>query len=196
MLEQVRLFFRKKFLPPKPLSSGLEVEMLVRNHQFKQLYKNWVGKGFHQELLKNIYTSFTLSKLSIRGDLPLHFYTSPAQSEILFHYIDTIGKPTFSYLQDYFRDRIVRLGYQVYLSERKVVERMGYHSITERHLLKPNLLHHRFDEKVEQLYGNIEIAVHYADDRPVYMSIRSETLSDSHYRKPFPFDELAEILLT
>lgn len=196
MLEQVRLFFLRKFRPIKPLSKGVEVEMLVRNHQFKQQYKNWLEKGFHQELLKNIYTSFTLSKLSIRGDLPLHFYTSKAQSELLFHYIDTIGKPTFSYLQDYFRDRVMRLGYQVFLSERKVVERMGYYSITERHLLKPQIFQQNLHEPIDQLYGNIEIAVHYADDRPVYMSIRSETISDPKFHAPFPFDELAEILLT
>jgi hypothetical protein len=194
MFSQVYQYIRNQFKPKLKSSVGLETEMLVRNHQEKQQYRDWIQKGNHQELLKNIYTSFTLSKLSVKGDLPLTYFQGKDRSQILLHYIDPFGKTVFPMLQDYFRDRIVRVGYQVFLSERQTVERMGYLSGVERHLLRPQVPPFSVSDKPEQLYGNIEIAVHYADERPLYLSIVAEKLNEQTHNKQYPFDELAEIL--
>jgi hypothetical protein len=71
---------------------------------------------------------------------------------------------------------------------------MGYLSGVERHLLRPQVPPFSVSDKPEQLYGNIEIAVHYADERPLYLSIVAEKLNEQTHNKQYPFEELAEIL--
>lgn len=171
-------------------------EMLVRSQSFKLHYTKWLGQKRHEEFLKNLYTSFTLNKLGIAGDIPLHYYQEPYSSHLLIHYIDKMGKDLLPFLQDYFRDRAMRLGYSLYLSDRKTLERLGYVEKTERHILRPGVSMFPGVGKQEQLYGVIELLLLYIDERPLYLSITAEASLDEGFSPCFPFDELAEILFT
>lgn len=178
-------------LPDKsPKEDAVQAEMLVRARSYKEEYRKWITQGHHQELLKNIYTTFTLNKLGIRSELPMHYLGSLGKHTVVVHYLDVYGKDVFPYLQDYFRDRIVRLGYQLYLSERLDLPK----GRLERHILRPQVPAFNINDLPEQLYGNLEVSVFYAEQRPVYLEIHAEHLSEKHFNKAFAFDELAELL--
>jgi hypothetical protein len=105
-----------------------------------------------------------------------------------------MGKHLFPFLQDYFRDRVMRIGYNLYLSDRQTINRISHLEVVDRHVLRPHVPAFQFNDLPEQLYGTISIVVHYVDDRPLFLQITAETQSDKTFAPAFPFDELAEIL--
>jgi hypothetical protein len=170
--------------------------MLVRNRLFKQQYRTWVDTNRHAELLKNLYTSFTLSKLGITGELPILYYTERQSKHLLIHYIDPIGKLALPFLQDYFRDRVMRIGYTLFLSDSQLINRIGYSERIDSHILKPCISAFPFDDTHEQLYGRIQINVHSINNRPLFLRITSDELPERDYSKAYAFDELAELLFS
>ncbi|MEX1189780.1 MAG: hypothetical protein WED33_11025 [Bacteroidia bacterium] len=169
-------------------------EMLVRSHKQKQLFKAWIKDGTHNEVLKNIYTSYTLSKSGISADIPMHVFGQRNSRHVIIHFMDVMGKNQFAFLQDYFRDRIMRIGYNLYLSDRQIINRISHLEVVDRHVLRPYVPAISLQDKPEQLYGIISIVVHTANDRPMFLEISAETSNDIGQAPAFPFDELAEIL--
>lgn len=185
-----------KWLKPQTTSTqdALAQEMLVRSHRQKQLFKSWLHENQHNEVLKNLYTSFTLSKSGISGDIPMHVFSDRHSRHIIIHYMDMMGKHQFPFLQDYFRDRVMRIGYNLYLSDRQTINRISHLEVVDRHVLRPHVPAFQLNDLPEQLYGIISIVVHYVNERPLFLQITAETQAESHYAPAFPFDELAEIL--
>lgn len=169
-------------------------EMLVRGVRYKSDYHLWLEQSKQTELLKTIYISFVLRKMNITGDIPIHSYSERESSYLVLHYIDPIGKANFSYLFDYLKDRTIKLGYMLYLSDKQVVERNGYIERTERHLLRPQQSPIFLSEHPEQLYGNIAFNLIYINDRPLYISVVSSFVLEKAYNQAFSFDDFAEVL--
>lgn len=190
-MQQIRRWMQK---PSNESQETVTQEMLVRSHKQKQLFKSWLQAGAHSEILKNIYTSFTLSKSGVSGDLPMHVFSHGNSRHIVLHYMDSMGKNQFAFLQDYFRDRIMRIGYTLYLSDRQLIHRYSHVEVVDRHVLRPYVPAFSIKDKPEQLYGTISIVVHSANDRPLFLEIFSEANTDDSLAPAFPFDELAEIL--
>jgi hypothetical protein len=193
MFEHVTHLLKRVFAAPKQLEP-VRQEMLVRSFGHKQQFKTWLAQGGHEEILKNLYTSYTLNKLSITGDVPMHVFVEGTSRHVLLHYTDAMGKTLFPFLQDYFRDRIMRIGYNLYLSDRQTISRAGHIEQIDRHILRPALPAFQQPGKQEQLYGHITLSVHVIDDRPLFLQISAEAIQDKQYTAVFPFDELAETL--
>jgi hypothetical protein len=195
MFEKLKQQILKWFKPQTTSTQdALAQEMLVRSHRQKQLFKSWLHENQHNEVLKNLYTSFTLSKSGISGDIPMHVFSDRGSRHIIIHYMDMMGKHQFPFLQDYFRDRVMRIGYNLYLSDRQTINRISHLEVVDRHVLRPHVPAFQLNDLPEQLYGIISIVVHYVDERPLFLQITAETQAESHYAPAFPFDELAEIL--
>lgn len=195
MFDRVRQHILKWFQPKVSNQPETMVqEMLVRSHRQKQLFRNWLHENRHHEALKNIYTSFTLSKSGISGDIPIHVFSDRNSRHVMIHYLDMMGKYLFPFLQDYFRDRVMRIGYNLYLSDRQTIDRVSHVEVVDRHVLRPQVPAFQLNDLPEQLYGTISIVVHYVNERPLFLQITAEAISDKQYCPVFPFDELAEIL--
>jgi hypothetical protein len=195
MFDKLRQQIQKWFQPKASHEhEALAHEMLVRSHRQKQLFKNWLQENQHNEALKNIYTSFTLSKSGISGDMPMHVFSDRNSRHVLIHYHDMMGKQLFPFLQDYFRDRVMRIGYNLYLSDRQTINRVSHLEVVDRHVLRPHVPAFQLNDLPEQLYGTISIVVHYVNERPLFLQITAEIQPESNYAPAFPFDELAEIL--
>ena len=195
MFEKLKQQILKWFKPQTTSTQdALAQEMLVRSHRQKQLFKSWLHENQHNEVLKNLYTSFTLSKSGISGDIPMHVFSDRHSRHIIIHYMDMMGKHQFPFLQDYFRDRVMRIGYNLYLSDRQTINRISHLEVVDRHVLRPHVPAFQLNDLPEQLYGIISIVVHYVNERPLFLQITAETQAESHYAPAFPFDELAEIL--
>jgi hypothetical protein len=193
MFAHISQFVKRVFAAPKK-DEPVRQEMLVRTRTFKSQFKNWLAQGGQNEILKNLYTAYTLNKLGISGDVPMHVFVNGSSRHVLLHYTDSMGNTLFPFLQDYFRDRIMRIGYTVSLSDRQVIARAGHSEQIERHILKPSLTGIQKIDKKEQLYGHITISVSTIDGRPLFLQITADTIQDKQYNSVFPFDELAETL--
>jgi hypothetical protein len=169
-------------------------EMLVRSVRYKSDYHLWLEQQKQVELLKTIYISFVLRKLNIAGDIPLHAYQQNESSNLIVHYIEPIGKNSFNYLFDYLKDRTVKLGYMLYLSDRQIIERNGFIEKVERHLLRPQQSPYYLSENKEQLYGNIALSLIFINDKPLYLKIESSYALEKAYNQAFSFDDFAEVL--
>ncbi|MEZ5173481.1 MAG: hypothetical protein R2850_08235 [Bacteroidia bacterium] len=195
MFEKLLQQIRKWLSSPSQADAGAVVqEMLVRPQRFKQQYRSWIADGAHHEVLKNIYTSFTLTHSGVSGDIPMHVFRNGSSRTVVIHYFDGLGKNIPAFLQDYFRDRVMRIGYNLFLSDRQEINRVSHQETVDRHVLRPYVPSFHINEKPEQLYGTISIAVHYADERPMFLEISSEVMHGGEFAPAFPFEELAEIL--
>jgi len=178
----------------KEQQNPIKQEMLVRNIRFKSDYHLWLEQGKQNELLKTIYISFMLRKLNIAGEIPLHAYSNDESNNLIIHFIEPIGKLHFCYLFDYLKERTIRMGYLLYLSDRQIIERNGYTEKIERHLLKPHYSPFSIGDINDQRYGNISMNLVFINDRPLYLSIESTQLLEKAYDNSFSFDEFAEVL--
>jgi len=88
----------------------------------------------------------------------------------------------------------MRIGYNLYVSERQIVARAGYNEKVDRHILRPHVPAFSIDDMHEQLYGNIQISINYVDNRPVFLELSAEAVNAPNYAAIYPFDELLEIL--
>lgn len=193
MLEQLSQFVKRVLTSPAK-DEAVRQEMLVRSRSFKLHFTSWLTQGGQNEILKNLYTSYTLNKLRISGDLPMHVFVNGSSRNVVLHYTESMGKVLFPYLQDYFRDRVMRIGYSVSLSDRQIISRAGHTEQIERHVLKPCIPSVSLTDKIEQLYGYITISVSTIDGRPLFLQITAETIQEKQYNSVFSFDELAEEL--
>lgn len=187
-----RIFSR--FQSKQGKTADAQSGMLVRSFAYKRQYRNWIAQNHPTELLKNIYTTYTLNKAGIQGELPLLYFPLRNGDQILLHQLDLFGKSTLAFLSDYFRDRMMRIGYKLYLSDVQHIQHQSHAAKTERHILQPRKDLALAGQKLPQLYGNIELRVQYCDDRPIFLSIRTEAIENTHYAPPYSFDELAELL--
>jgi hypothetical protein len=194
MMSGLVKFMRQLLYLPEYPQDQVKHEMLIRPQSFRLQYQKWVKQGRQSELLKNLYTSFTLGKLGIAGEVPLHYFQDEQRKHLVIHYIENMGRELFPFLHDYFKDRILKLGYQVFLSDRKVVERLGYIEKTEQHVLKPIVSSYPSGSRQEQIYGVVVLQIRYIDERPLYLELITEEIIDRNYASAFTFDELMEIL--
>lgn len=183
-----------RFIGKQSKTADAQSGMLVRSFAYKRQFRNWIANNHHSELLKNIYTSYTLNKAGVQGELPLLYFPLRNGNQILLHQLDVFGKATLDFLSDYFRNRLMRIGYKLYLSDLQHVNHQSHAARTERHILHPRKDLALAGQKLPQLYGNIELRVQYCDDRPIFLSIRTEAIENSHYAPAYSFDELAELL--
>jgi len=195
MLSELARFVRQIFRSGTHAEEQVKHEMLIRPQSFRLQYQKWLRQGRHKEFLKNLYTSFTLNKLGVDGEIPLHYFSDLQRKHLLLHYMDSMGRDLLPFLLDYFKDSSVKLGYQVYLSDRKVVEHLGYIEKVEKHVLKPVVAPFPPAGRREQLYGIIAIQIRYVDERPLFLELSAEEIKSSKFHPAFSFDEYIEILL-
>lgn len=189
-------FVRHLFNLPENSSEQVKHEMLIRSQSYRLAYQKWLRLGRNKELLKNFYTSYTLGRLGIAGEIPLHTFQDESRRHLLVHYIDNLGRDLFPFLLDYFKDSTLKMGYQVSLSERKIVERLGYIEKTEKHVLRPAVSSFQGAGRKEQLYGIISLQISYVDERPLFLELISEEIVHRNYTAAFAFDEYIEILFS
>ncbi|MBX7201736.1 MAG: hypothetical protein IT240_04935 [Bacteroidia bacterium] len=196
MVSGIVKFVRQLFYLPENNLNQVRHEMLVRPQSFRLMYQKWLKLHRHKEPLKNLYTSFTFGNLGIDGEMPLHVFQEESRKRLLIHYLDSFGKDLFPFLMDYFKECTLKLGYQSYLSDRKIVERLGYIEKTEKHVLRPASPVFIGNSRQEQLYGIITLQIKYIDERPLYLEILSEEIPGPDFAPAFSFAEFIEILLS
>lgn len=193
-LKTIQNFLNGLFHQPDNQSVQVRQEMLIRKQSFRLSYNKWFLQKRKSEILKNLYTSFTLSKMGISGEIPMHYFQDSMRHFLLIHYIETLEKDELCFLQDYFKDAFIKSNYCVHLSERKIFERTGYIEKSERHILKPKYNLFQIISGFERAFSILVINIQYINERPLYLEIIAERGPEQKFTTQQEADHLAELL--
>lgn len=178
--------------------SGLPVveEKLRRSERYTEAYELWKTRDAYSRRLDEIYLSYHLKKQNEQSSfLEVHLLNSPYSNGFALTYHPDFSYEEFSFLFDYFSERVQELEYRHYTSDRRIYDRAGYVEAIEKHYHKPKQPQELQDKKLEQRFGNILIEQVLIDDKPSFIRLMAHVYSDRKFHAPNPFEGLLDHLL-
>jgi hypothetical protein len=172
-------------------SVPLHQEMLSRTAAESAAYIEWLDSNEYAYLLRTLEAAFMDGTL----DEPHFSITDTGMSagfKILWH-SERFDENDMWMLADAFKDRVLELGYSLYMSDERHFARKDYAEVIQRHYLKPTLIMQ--DGKVDQRYGNIIIEYRLIDNAPYDLKFSVQYYHDHKYTYPLPYKQLLEALL-
>lgn len=183
--------FNKLF--PEKTNRPVEVqEELHRSSAYLNTYEEWKQSPEAATLLRRVEKSYHMQKNQTEGLYPVHLFNSAAANGFALSYHPSISRQEFHYLLDYWRDRVLSLGYRLANTDRQIKDKETYIQTTEKHYLKPPI--NRKPPKTEQRYGNILLEYVLIDNQPSYLKLMVTIYTDHLFTKAEPFEELVEFL--
>lgn len=184
-----------KLFPGKNANRQVQVmEELHRSPAYQEAYGQWSGSPEARGLIAAVEKSYYLKKNHIAGEYPVHLFESAAANGFALSYHPNIQARQFQFLLDYFRDRVLRMGYRLANTDRKIKEKESYISTTEKHYLKPPISK---DRKIaDQRYGNILLEYVLIDQQPSYLKLMVTIYSDHLFTEAQAYDELLDYLFS
>ena len=179
-------------------------EEIKRSESFKNAYFKWLNEGKYRWLLQKIYQGYEAKKQNKTDDLQIHLLQSTGANGFAVSYSLLMEDKDLQFLLDYFRERVLTMGYKSYTSELRIFDRKEYVEAIEKHYLKPitekvmpeNAHYHPSNKEIyDQKYGNIIIEYITIDDKPSFLRLMRHYYSDFLYTPARPFDELVGALL-
>jgi hypothetical protein len=167
-------------------------EELHRSSNYLKTYDEWKNSPEAADLLRRVENSFRMKESQVEGLYPIHLFNSAAANGFALSYHPTISRQEFHYLMDFWRDRVLAMGYRLANTDRQIREKETYIQTTEKHYLKPPLS--RGKTIAEQRYGNILLEYVLIDNEPSYLKVMVTTYTDHLYTKAESYDELLEML--
>lgn len=169
-------------------------EELVRSPAYMQQYVEWKSSVQPQALVREIGKAYYFKRNRINGFYQVHLLQSAPANGFALSYHPKIGETTFKFLFDYWRDRMLSLGYRLKNTDRQTREMPAYVQTTEKHYLKPPArLKHL---PINQLYGNVLLEHVQINRQPSYLKVQVNIYADHLYTEALSFDELAEHLFS
>ncbi|MCH8330237.1 MAG: hypothetical protein IH946_02475 [Bacteroidetes bacterium] len=165
-------------------------EVLKRDVDFEEKYEKW-SKFRRAALLEEISTWFEEPQQS---NIIIHRGKS-SDGFIISYDKDITDGRSFQFIFEYFKWKILERNYSSYLSDsRSFVEDDAVHTI-ERHYLKPRIDYKIYGkQKVDQLFGNINIEFLTISNKPIEIKLIRTIYSDSLYLDALQFEGLIELL--
>ncbi|MBK6265928.1 hypothetical protein JKA74_12870 [Marivirga sp. S37H4] len=167
----------------------LSHETLNRSEKEKERFADWIGNEKHHTLLDRIHHAYHMKLTDIKDEIPIVLFRSAYANGFAIKNNDEILNKSFPFLLEYFKLKIVELGYRQAGSDKKVSTKEGYVLTVEKYYLKPPL---QVKPPIDQLYGNIAIELHLLNDTPNYLKITASIYSDRAYKSHLDFDEMVE----
>lgn len=184
----------KKLFPGRQANRQFQVmEELRRSQAYQQAYGQWLGSKEAQELIGAVEKSYYLKKNQVAGEYPVHLFESAAANGFALSYHPNIQARQFQFLLDYFRDRVLTLGYRLANTDRQIKEKESYIKTTEKHYLKPPLSKGRI---ADQRYGNVLLEYVLIDQQPSYLKLMVTIYTDHLFTEAQAYDELLDYLFS
>ncbi len=168
-------------------------EVIKRSTKDLEAYHLWKLSYSREKLIADIAAAF-LQKKHEKSELIIHHYKSIYANGFAIHYHPGIGKKDFIHLFDYFKDKVLGLGYRTAGSDRQYSTREKYVEITEKHYLKPPF---DFTNNVtDQRFGNVSIEHVVADNQPHFLKVMVSIYSDRLYKDPLSYHDFIQQLFS
>ncbi len=171
----------------------LSHQTLDRSKKEQSRFETWLSNKSHHEILDKIYHAYHLKLTDIKDEIPIVLFRSAYANGFAIRNNEQILNKSFPFLQEYFKKKIIDLGYRQAGSDKKVSAVESFVLTVEKYYLKPPL---QVKAPIDQLYGNIALELHYLNDTPNYLKLTASIYSDRAYKPHQDFDDLVEKIFT
>lgn len=186
-------FFDKIYRKLFPVENKLVLDhqTLVRSEKEKRRFEQWLLNGQHHTLLNKIHHAYHLKLTDIKDNIPIVLFRSPYANGFAIRNNEEIRDKGFPMLLEYFKMKILELGYRQAGSDKKLSAIDSEVLTVEKYYLKPPM---QLEPPIDQLYGNIALELHYFNDIPNYLKLTASIYSDRMYQPHLEFSEMVEKL--
>lgn len=169
--------------------------VLERSESFENAFEQWSASSKADDIIGKISNIFWNVRREIGFSPGLFVYSSPQANGFYFNSKLEISHLGFEFLLDEFRDRVLKMDYSLYTSDRKYVEVPAGIQRIDKHYLKPNPKAHP-DGLFNQNYGNVLLELYSLNEKAQYLKCMVTVYSDHTFAEARPFEIFAECLFT
>ncbi len=186
----------RKLFPQDSAAPRADVhEVLKRPARDQAAYDAWQNQPECEELVREVAQAYYYKKTNISSELEVHLLNTAYANGFAVTYAPRVPTKEFQHLFEYFKDRVVAMGYRVVNADRRIKDKINYVETVEKYYLKPPL--HQGDIEagsINQLYGNVAVEYVLINERPSYIKVQASIYSDRLYQDALHFDDFAEKL--
>jgi len=182
----------KLFSGKKPAGTADVHEILKRSQADQQSYDAWKNSEERTQLLHEIAKAYHYKKAGITDELEVHLFNTAYANGFSLTYHPSVPPKTFQHLSEYFRDKVLDMGYRLVNADRRILDRDRYVETIEKYYLKPPLSAEDLSQEtiqVNQLYGNIAIEHVLIDGKPSYLKVLASIYSDRQFQEAHSYDD-------
>jgi len=183
----------KKLFKSSAANSVLSHKMLKRTPRQKERFDKWLLDEKSHALIQSIHKAYHLKRTDIESEIPILLFRSDYANGFAVKNNAVIADADFHHLLDYFRHKLLSLGYRQAGSDSKTTAKNGFVLTVDKFYMKPPL---QAEPPIDQLYGNVGIELHLMDDQPNYLKLMASIYADRMYKPHQDYDELVELLLS
>jgi len=172
-------------------------EVLKRNNREIEEFDNWKINPVYFQLLEDVAQAYYYKKTGIQSDITVHLFQSAYANGFAISYLPEIGKKQFQHLFEFFKERVLEMGYRLANADRQIIDKKSYVETREKYYMKPPLnLQQSADVLTpsEQLYGNVSLEYVLTNDNPQYIKLLVSIYSDRLYKHALSYDEFVDRL--
>ncbi len=187
-----------KLFPDKDSDKARAIhEVLKRSPQVQKEFDDWKDSGEREELIKELAMAYYYKKTNIRSEIDIHLFNTAYANGFALSYHERIGSKNFQHLADYFRDKVIKMGYRLVNADRRILDRGNYVESIEKYYLKPplsaeDLAQHSVQNN--QMFGNISIEHVLIDNQPSYLKVLASIYSDRQFLEAESYDDFVTAL--
>lgn len=184
-----------KLFPEKKQALSVK-ENFAQTADEEQAVTLWINSEQGKQALEKVYRNFHLKKAGIKDSPEVHILNTPYANGFAISYEKPFDEKIFSRLFFAFGQRLLDLGYRRVSLDRKMQEINDKVQVTEKLYYKPPISSSDFNQKIDQLFGNVSVEKVSVDNKPSFLKVLVTIYSDHLYRDAKPFDQFVEGLLT
>ena len=187
----------KKLFPKKTNGNYPYVllnELIERSKRTQVSYQKWLKDPKQNTLLKTVQNAIAFKKQGIVSNPKVHLFHSKCANGFALSYAENFGKDIFLFLFEYFKDKVLSLGYVLNLKQKTLTDFKDYIETKEKYYLKPRKVSRNQSYPLPQLYGNILIEQVLIDDKPSYIKVLSTVYQDSLFQPAEDYRDFLQLL--
>lgn len=187
-----------KLFPNKDSGKAPDIhEVLKRNPYAQQQYGDWKDSQLRQSLIEEIAKAYYYKKTDISSELDIHLFNTVYANGFAISYHPKVGGKSFQHLADYFRDKVLEMGYRLVNADRRILDRANYVETIEKYYLKPPLSAEDVAQSSvqnKQMFGNISIEHVLINNQPSYLKVLASIYSDRQFQEADSYDDFVSAL--
>ena len=177
-----------------PLKEVLVREMIKRNQVFLDEYELWKEAKLNEEMIAQIQAARTARDENPTASINYYRHAENMSNGFYVQASAEWNTTDYSFLVQWFIDKIITLDYYVNNATREAVVENGELTTVEMFYLKPKLKY-RMEMPYNQLFGNIIIEHIIKDEQSSLVKLMANVYSDRNFKDPYNFEDLLNELL-
>lgn len=165
-------------------------EVLKRSEYYLDQYEFWKESILSEEMINSVKTSLHLKEQGVLQSPEVHCFSGEYSNGFAITFNPELDATQFSFLFDFFAERVRELDYKTSISDLIMAEKNDYIETKEKHYLKPIVSYS--EGKIDQKFGNVTIELIKTDEIPNFIRLMAHAYNDSKYQSPTSFEILAD----